>query len=182
MQPMSFGVKFVGAMAALFLVAACATKDTTPVDESAPAAPVADSSPVEAAPTTSVEVEPMDTGPAQDTQEYLVANIGDRVHFDYDQFDLSAEARDILRRQADWMITNGGVRVSIEGHCDERGTREYNLALGDRRATAIKNYLVALGVDGSRVQTISYGKERPQNPGSNNSAWAENRRGVMVVS
>jgi peptidoglycan-associated lipoprotein len=84
--------------------------------------------------------------------------------------------------QAEWLKRYPNVNVTIEGHCDERGTREYNLALGDRRATAFKNYLVTLGVDARRVNTISYGKERPAVMGSNPSAWAQNRRGVTIVN
>ena len=87
-----------------------------------------------------------------------------------------------MQAQADWLRANSGVSVILEGHADERGTREYNLALGERRATAAKNYLVALGISGSRVGTISYGKERPADPGSNEAAWAKNRRGRMAVN
>ena len=116
------------------------------------------------------------------TQEDLVVNVGDRVFFDYNESDLKPEARATLDRQAAWMKKYGSVSVTIEGHCDERGTREYNLALGERRATAVKNYLVADGVPADRVKTISYGKERPAVLGSNEAAWAQNRRGVSVVS
>src|SRR5690606_29890270 len=101
--------------------------------------------------------------------------------FGYDQYDLSQEARDTLGRQATWLNQYSSLRVTVEGHADERGTREYNLALGERRANAVKSYLVALGVDGSRITTVSYGKERPAVPGSNETAWAQNRRGVTVV-
>jgi peptidoglycan-associated lipoprotein len=115
------------------------------------------------------------------TQEDLVVNVGDRIFFAYDKNDLSAEARATLDRQSAWLKKNT-VNVTIEGHCDERGTREYNLALGERRATAVKNYLVADGVKASRVKTISYGKERPAVVGDNEAAWAQNRRGVTVVT
>lgn len=115
------------------------------------------------------------------TQADLVQNVGDRVFFATDSSTLSPEARAILDRQAAWMEKFSGVRVTVEGHCDERGTREYNLALGERRATAVRNYLVAKGVAASRVSTISYGKERPEVLGSSEDSWARNRRGVTVV-
>jgi peptidoglycan-associated lipoprotein len=115
------------------------------------------------------------------TQEDLVVNVGDRVFFAYNKSDLSAEARATLDRQATWLKTNASASITVEGHTDERGTREYNLALGERRATAAKNYLVADGVSASRIKTVSYGKERPAVIGSNEAAWAQNRRAVTVV-
>lgn len=120
-------------------------------------------------------------GPAAGTQSDLVVNIGDRVFFGYDRYDLSPEARSILDSQAKWLQQYPNVTVTIEGHADERGTREYNLALGDRRATSTKNYLIALGVDPRRISTISYGKERPAVPGSTDAAWSQNRRTVTKV-
>jgi peptidoglycan-associated lipoprotein len=116
------------------------------------------------------------------TQEDLVVNVGDRVFFEFNQSDLSEEARATLDRQAAWLKKYSSIDVTIEGHCDERGTREYNLALGDRRAEAAKNYLVADGVSASRIKTISYGKERPAVLGHNEAAWAQNRRAVTVVT
>ncbi len=116
------------------------------------------------------------------TQEDMVVNVGDRVFFAFDKSDLSAEAQATLDRQASWLKKYATAKVAIEGHCDERGTREYNLALGERRATSVKNYLVAAGISAARVSTISYGKERPAVVGSNEAAWAQNRRGVTVVS
>jgi peptidoglycan-associated lipoprotein len=115
------------------------------------------------------------------TQEDLVVNVGDRVFFALDKSDLSSEARATLDRQAAWLKKYSSANVTIEGHCDERGTREYNLALGERRATAVKNYLVADGIGAGRIHTVSYGKERPAVLGSNEAAWAQNRRGVTVV-
>lgn len=113
--------------------------------------------------------------------EDLKVNVGDRVFFGFDRYELTPEARYTLQQQAAWMITNSSVNVVIEGHCDERGTREYNLALGERRASAVSDYLMTLGVPATRVSTISYGKERPEDPASNETAWAKNRRGVTVV-
>jgi peptidoglycan-associated lipoprotein len=115
------------------------------------------------------------------TQEDLAQNVGDRVFFGYDRYDLSDEARTILEKQATWLKQYTNLSITVEGHADERGTREYNLALGERRANSVKNFLVALGVDASRVNTISYGKERPAVVGSDEAAWAQNRRGVTVV-
>ncbi|HEY1096539.1 MAG TPA: peptidoglycan-associated lipoprotein Pal [Alphaproteobacteria bacterium] len=116
------------------------------------------------------------------SQEDLVAQAGDRVFFALDSSDLSAEGRATLEKQAQWLKTYANTSVTIEGHCDERGTREYNLALGERRANSVKNYLVSLGVDASRVNTISYGKERPAVTGADESSWAQNRRGVTVIN
>jgi peptidoglycan-associated lipoprotein len=115
------------------------------------------------------------------TQADLVANVGDRVFFELDRSDITQEGRATLGRQAEWLKKYPNVSVTVEGHADERGTREYNLALGERRATAVKNYLVANGIPSNRIQTVSYGKERPAVLGSDESAWAQNRRGVTVV-
>lgn len=115
------------------------------------------------------------------SQEDLVTNVGDRVFFDYDKADLRADARAQVEKWADWLKKFPQNAVTVEGHCDERGTREYNLALGERRAAAAKKYLVALGISANRIGTISYGKERPAVVGSNEAAWAQNRRDVMVV-
>ena len=116
------------------------------------------------------------------TQEDLVVNVGDRVFFGFDKSDLSSEARATLDRQSAWMKKYPSVKITMEGHADERGTREYNLALGERRAAAAKNYLVAAGIAADRVKTVSYGKERPAVLGSNEAAWAQNRRAVTVVA
>jgi peptidoglycan-associated lipoprotein len=105
----------------------------------------------------------------------------DTVHFDTDKSDVDSEGQGILTAQAKWLVAHPNVRVTIEGHCDERGTREYNLALGDRRATSAKNFLASAGVSPDRMSTISYGKERPVAMGSDESAWAQNRRAVTVV-
>jgi peptidoglycan-associated lipoprotein len=105
----------------------------------------------------------------------------DTVHFAVDQYDIDAESRAILDAQAAWLNRYPAVRVTIEGHCDERGTREYNLALGDRRANAAKNYLAERGVSPARSTVISYGKERPLALGSDEESWAQNRRAVTVV-
>ena len=105
----------------------------------------------------------------------------DTIHFALDQYDIDATSRTILDSQAAWLLKWPDRRITIEGHADERGTREYNLALGDRRANAAKNYLAARGIDAGRITTISYGKERPVALGSDEASWAQNRRAVTVV-
>jgi peptidoglycan-associated lipoprotein len=110
-----------------------------------------------------------------------VGQYGDRIFFDTDKFNVDAEDQSTLQRQAQWLAQYPNTRVTVEGHADERGTREYNLALGERRANSAKNYLASLGVDSSRVQTVSYGKERPQALGSDEQSWAQNRRAVTVT-
>jgi peptidoglycan-associated lipoprotein len=120
--------------------------------------------------------------PVPGTQEDLEVSVGDRVFFAYDSAVLSTVATQTLDRQGAWLRQYQDVVITVEGHTDERGTREYNLALGDRRANAVKNYLVALGIDPVRILTISYGEERPAEPGNDETAWANNRRAVSVVS
>ncbi len=117
-------------------------------------------------------------GSNADFQRSVTSNT---VLFGLDQYDIDPAARAILDNQAQWLARYPNVRITIEGHCDERGTREYNLALGDRRANAAKNYLAARGVAASRITTISYGSERPAATGSDDAAWAQNRRAVTVV-
>ncbi len=120
--------------------------------------------------------------PAPGTQEDLELTVGDRVFFDYDSTVLSPVATETLDRQGAWLKQFGSIVITVEGHTDERGTREYNLALGDRRATAVKNYLVALNIAPERILTISYGEERPADPGNDETAWSNNRRAVTVVT
>lgn len=116
------------------------------------------------------------------SQQDLAVNVGDRVFFGFDRSDLTPEARATLDRQAEWMRRYSNVVVTVEGHCDERGTREYNIGLGHRRASAVRNYLVALGIDPSRIDTTSYGKERPEVVGATEGSWAQNRRAVTAVN
>ena len=114
------------------------------------------------------------------SQQDFVVNVGDRVFFESDQTELSPQAIATLEKQAQWLQTYNRYAFTIEGHADERGTREYNLALGERRANAVANYLTALGVDAGRLSVISYGKERPECTESNEGCWAQNRRGVTA--
>ena len=115
-----------------------------------------------------------------DTVEYLASGVPDRVFFATNESILTTASRDTLRKQATWLRENSGVSVVLEGHADERGTREYNLALGERRANAAKDYLMTYGVSASRISVISYGKERPVDSGSNPLSWSKNRRSVTV--
>jgi peptidoglycan-associated lipoprotein len=132
--------------------------------------------------STTEQTAPAPTGPVKGSQEDFIASVSsDRVYFDTDKYDVDAEDQATLRSQATWLQANPNVRVTIEGHADERGTRDYNLALGERRANSAKNYLASLGIDSGRITTVSYGKERPAALGSDEAAWAQNRRAVTVT-
>jgi peptidoglycan-associated lipoprotein len=150
--------RLLGAVAALALLAGCSNTDQDAATAGAGANTVRPGS-----------------------QEDLVANVGDRVFFDFDSSQVRADQRPVLQRQSEWMGRFPDVRVQVEGHTDERGTREYNLALGQRRANSARDVLVASGVNGARITTISYGKDRPSALGSDEAAWAQNRRAVTVV-
>ena len=119
---------------------------------------------------------------APGSSQDLVVNVGDRVFYAFDKSNLDATARTTLEKQAAWLKKFGSVKITIEGHCDERGTREYNLALGERRANSAKDFLVALGISPNRIKTISYGKEKPVALGHDEASWSQNRRGVTTVS
>jgi len=116
----------------------------------------------------------------KDTVEYLASGVPDRVFFATNKTSLTTAARETLRKQATFLRKNKNLNVTIEGHADERGTREYNLALGERRANSAKDYLMTYGISGKRLSVISYGKEKPVNTGSNALAWSQNRRAVTV--
>lgn len=162
----------IAAVAGALVLAACASKPHPAAE-----APSAASTPPAMGQQSRVET----TVVPGSLQDFRV-NVGDTVHFDYDKYDVTSEDRDILQRQASWLQKYPQVRVTIEGHCDERGTREFNLALGARRAAAVKEYLVSVGVPSSRMETISYGKERPMCTESNESCWGQNRRGVTTIT
>ena len=115
-----------------------------------------------------------------DTVEYLASGVPDRVFFATNESVLTTASRDTLRKQAAWLRKNPDINVVLEGHADERGTREYNLALGERRANSAKDYLMTYGISSNRISVISYGKERPVDSGSNPLAWSKNRRSVTV--
>ena len=169
--------KFLISVLLVLFVAACATKPKDAADASGSGSASSDSSVGDGNIT-----ETTGSGIVAGSQEDLIVNVGDRVFFGYDSSDLDSDALELLQDQVAWLKQNSGVSVTIEGHCDERGTREYNLALGEKRAQAVKNYLIGLGISPDRVSTISYGKERPAVVGSNDGAWAQNRRSVTLVN
>jgi peptidoglycan-associated lipoprotein len=187
-QEFSMRLKALTALSALLFVAACATPAEESTDSAgsgaATTSTTSSSTTSSAGSTTAAPAAKMvkPAGPAAGSQEDLVVNVGDRVFFGYDQYTIKARARGTLERQAAWLRRNASATITVEGHCDERGTREYNLGLGQRRADAVKKYLVALGVAENRIATISYGKERPVAMGSNDEAWAQNRRGVTHIN
>jgi peptidoglycan-associated lipoprotein len=151
--------KMIAALAAVALLAACADKNEN----------------------ASTGTGATTAGPVPGSQEDLVANVGDRVFFDFDRSNLRSDAQATLDRQASWLGRYQQVNVQVAGNCDDRGTEEYNLALGQRRANASRDYLVARGVAGSRISTISYGKDRPTALGDNEQAWAQNRNTITSV-
>ena len=150
-------IKALSAIAAMFLIAACSNSND---QQTASAA------------TTSV---------APGTVGDFRQNVGDRVFFDTDASTVREDGRQTLNRQAEWLKKYTNYQITVEGHCDERGTREYNLALGERRANAARKYLVAQGIPAARIKTISFGKERPDPVGSDEAAWARNRRAVSAL-
>jgi peptidoglycan-associated lipoprotein len=185
-----FGARRMMALAAVLLIAAACESGS---DENAAtlgdgdavqtSSTQSDTSSVQSAPTEEVQVASVDpSAPLPGTQEDLVQNVGDRVFFDYDSAVLTPEGRRTLERQAEWLRLFPEHDITIEGHCDERGTREYNLALGERRAVAARDYLIAFGIDSSRIIITSYGKERPYALGHNEESWRSNRRAVTVVN
>ena len=160
--------------AALIALAGCAKKPPAKL----PPAPQQTTTAPETTTTTTTETK----GPTPGSRADFLAQAGsDTVHFATDSSDLDGESTAILTKQVAWLQKFPNVRVTIEGHCDERGTREYNLALGDRRANSAKNFLISNGVAASRISVISYGKERPVATGSDEESWAQNRRAVTVV-
>ena len=170
--------KFFISIFMVLFVAACAT---TPKDSADSSGSGSSSSGGDVSSEGSI-TETTGSGIVSGSQEDLIVNVGDRVFFGYDSSDLDSDALELLQDQVAWLKQNSDVTVTIEGHCDERGTREYNLALGEKRAQAVKNYLIGLGINPDRVSTISYGKERPAVVGSNDGAWAQNRRSVTLVN
>jgi peptidoglycan-associated lipoprotein len=170
MTTFSRSLKFACLSAALIL-GACTHKQEAATTAPPPAPPPAAPAP---APVTSRVI----PGSAEDFR----VNVGDTVHFEFDQYNVQEADKAILGRQAAWLAKYPAVRVTIEGHCDERGTREYNLALGARRANAVKEYLVSQGVSTARVETVSYGKERPICTQSDEACWAQNRRGTTTIT
>ena len=176
---------FTGALLVFFL-AACSTTPKDTADSSgsgsSSSSSSSDVSSSEEGTITETSPESSSTSIERGSQEDLIVNVGDRVFFNYDSSELDSDAQELLQDQVAWLKQYSYVSVIIEGHCDERGTREYNLALGEKRAQSVKNYLISLGISSDRVSTISYGKERPAVVGSNDGAWAQNRRSVTIVN
>ena len=166
---MNMHMKLVGVFAAAMLLAACSHKSETTGETT------------DNSMNGGIGSNTMGGPAAPGSEQDLVQNVGDRVFFELNKSDLSQEARQTLDRQAAWLKRYPAVRITVEGHCDERGTREYNMALGARRANSARAYLVALGIGPDRIQTVSYGSERPAVLGTGESVWAQNRRAVTVV-
>lgn len=165
-------IKLISAVAAALLLAACSSDDTA---NGAGAGTGTNSTGADNGQVASMASAP---GSAEDFKQ----NVGDRVFFETDKYDINSTAQQQLQKQAAWLNQYKAVTVTIEGHADERGTREYNLALGERRANSVANYLTALGVDKGRISVISYGKERPDCTESNETCWGQNRRGVTAIN
>jgi len=161
----NFSMKMIGAVGLMALAAACSSTKSTGPD-------------VAATDNSNTGVSSIVAG----SQEDLEQNVGHRVFFGYDQYSLTPQAQATLQRQADFLKQHSNVRVVVSGNCDERGTREYNLALGARRAEAARAYLVSMGIDSSRVTAVSYGKERPIDPRSTEEAWSLNRNATTTIS
>ena len=170
MKTFSSTLKFAALSAAL-LLGACTHKqeavNTAPPPASPPPPPMA---------------APVQSGILPGSAQDFKVNVGDTVHFALNQYNIEENDKGTLSKQAAWLTRYPAVRLTIEGHCDERGTREYNLALGARRANAVKEYLVAQGVPAGRLETVSYGKERPMCTESGEDCWSQNRRGVSVIT
>jgi peptidoglycan-associated lipoprotein len=181
-QIVSFDLRYpvrLAVMAAgIAALAACATPKPPPPAPPAPPPPSSDRGP----PPPPPPISERPTGPIPGSMQDFIVNVGDRVYFDYDQFTVRADAEPVLSSQASWLNRYPSVSVRIEGNADERGTREYNLALGARRASSIKDFLVSHGVSASRIETVSFGKEKPIDPGTTEEAFAKNRNGHTAIT
>lgn len=161
-------------------LAACSTPKPPPPAPVAPPPPPPAARPAERPPAPPVAQAP--TGPVPGSIQDFTVNVGDRVYFDYDKYDIRSDAQPVLTAQAAWLVRYPSVKVRIEGNADERGTREYNLALGGRRANSIKDFLTSHGVAADRIETISYGKEMPIDSGNTEEAFAKNRNGHTAIT
>ena len=164
--------RILAIVAATFLLAACETASQVSGDSASTSASSSASSSAASSSSASAEKTPAEK----------LAQVGDTVNFDFDSAELTVSARSTLNRQTAFLSSNPDLMIVIEGHADERGTREYNLALGERRASAVRDYLVAKGINAARVRTVSYGKERPAVSGSDEAAWSKNRRANTVLN
>ena len=168
--------KLIAMIGMVLLLASCETASQKAVSGSASSASGASKAVEKTAKTSSSLFTK-----AADTPSQKLISVGDRVLFDYDSAELSSDAKLILDKQSRFLRANSDLTFTIEGHCDERGTREYNLALGDQRATAVRDYLVIEGISPDRLRVISYGKEKPAVVGSSDMAWSKNRRAVTTI-
>ena len=159
--------RILAIVAATFLLAACETASQVSGDSASTSA-------------SSTASSSSSSASAEKSSAEKLAQVGDTVNFDFDSAELTVSARSTLNRQSAFLSVNPDLTIVIEGHADERGTREYNLALGERRASAVRDYLVAKGINAARIRTVSYGKERPAVSGSDDAAWAKNRRAATV--
>ena len=173
-------IKLATVSAAVAALAACAPKPkvepAVPVEPTQPTAPQYPTAPT--GPVTGGNVGAVMPGSEQD----FVVNVGDRVYFDLDSYSVRADAAPLLDAQAAWLVRYPNVQIRIEGNADERGTREYNLALGSRRANSVREYLVQRGVQPSRISTVSYGKEKPIDAGANEEAYQRNRNAHTAIT
>ena len=182
--------RLIAIFSAAFLLAACETASTTSSNSASDSASSSASGASSASASSSGSSSSSDTSASSSssssddamTPAEKLARVGNTVYFDFDSAALSYEAQVTLSRQLAFLQLNPEAVVVIEGHADERGTREYNLALGDRRASAARDYLLAKGIDAARIRTVSYGKERPAMSGSNETSWAKNRRAATVLN
>ena len=168
--------RILAIVAATFLLAACETASQVSGDSASTSASNTASN------TASSSSSASSSASAGKSSAEKLAQVGNTVNFDFDSAELTVSARSTLNRQSAFLSVNPDLTIVIEGHADERGTREYNLALGERRATAVRDYLVAKGINSARVRTVSYGKERPAVSGSDEAAWAKNRRASTVLN
>jgi peptidoglycan-associated lipoprotein len=181
---MSFDTNRVVRLALIGLAAASLAACASRPKPAGPVAPTQTPSQPTAPPYTPTPTppSPVDQGPLPGTVQDFVINIGERIYFDTDSYEVRSDAQPTLAAQAQWLNRYPAVRVRIEGNADERGTREYNLALGARRANAVREFLVGQGVSGSRIETLSYGKEKPIDGGSGDDAWAKNRNARTAIT
>jgi peptidoglycan-associated lipoprotein len=180
---MSFDTQRVARLAMIGLAAASLAACASRPKPAGPAAPQPQpEQPMPPAQQPQVPQSPVNQGPLPGTVQDFVINIGERIYFATDSYDVTTDAQAVLAAQAQWLNRYPAVRVRIEGNADERGTREYNLALGARRANAVREFLVGQGVSGSRIESLSYGKERPIDPGTSEDAWAKNRNARTAIT
>ena len=168
----------ISALAVTALLGACASHPKTPP----PVGPAPRPAPPASAPAPVPPPGPVGSRITPGSVQDFVVNVGDRVYFDFDKYEVRADAQPVLAAQASWLNRYPAVQVRIEGNCDERGTREYNLALGARRANSVREFLTSHGVSASRITTISFGKERPIDPGTGEEAWARNRNARTAIT